>query len=69
MSDMETYVDKMNAYIRNTRMGDTDGFRLTTKELLAAYRMIEKGEVFEALGLMFNYGRAKGCRMARRAQG
>ncbi len=64
MSDVE----KMNTYIRNTRMGETADFSLRTRELQAVYLMIQNGKAFEALEMIFNYGRAKGYRMAREAQ-
>jgi len=61
-------VEKMNVYIRNTRMGKTARYCLTIGELQAVYLMIQNGKAFEALEMMFNYGQAKGYRMARRAR-
>lgn len=61
--------EKMYAYINGTLTGDTSRYEAQTRELMAMHQMIVNGEEFEALLLMFCYGRAKGYRMARRAQG
>ncbi len=61
-------VEKMNAYIRNTRMCETASFCLKIGELQTVYRMIQNGKAFEAIEMIFDYGRAKGYRMARRAR-
>jgi len=62
-------VEKINAYINRTPIGDPSRFQVWTNELMAVRKMIKNGEEVEALVLMFNYGRAKGYRMARRARG
>ena len=58
--------EKMDAYIQKTKMTDTTRYELNLSEVQAFRRIILSGKMVEALELAFNYGRAKGFRMAKR---
>lgn len=58
--------EAMRLYIRRTQMKEKIKYSMRTGEIQAAFDMISRGMVFEAIILIFNYGRAKGYRMAKK---
>lgn len=56
----------MDAYIQKTKMGDTTRYELSLGELQVMRNILLSGKTVEAFELAFNYGRAKGYRMAKR---
>lgn len=58
--------EKMVAYIERTKMKNTDRYCLVLSDIQVMYEMVKSGNSFGAFELAFEYGRAKGYRMARK---
>lgn len=58
--------EKMDAYIQKTKMRNTTRYELNLGEIQVMRNILLSGKMVEALKLAFNYGRAKGYRMAKR---
>lgn len=58
--------ERMTAYIGRTKMKNTDYYCLALSEILTMYEIAESGDLYCAFKLAFEYGRAKGYRMARK---
>lgn len=61
--------DKIRTYIQRTKMEEANNnlrYVLYMDELQVFYEMIMEGRIYDAIGLSFLYGKAKGYRMARR---
>lgn len=56
---------KMIAYIQKTPIKNAIRYEIYIQEIRALYRMASGGRLYEAFGLAFEYGRAKGYRMAK----
>ena len=59
-------IERINTYIQRTGVKNTSRWEFVLTEYTAVLQMIREGKELEALTLIFNYGRAKGYRMARR---
>lgn len=59
--------EEMNAYIQRTNMENDRRYELSLSECRHVCEMIMDNKIFEAVTLIFDYGKAKGYRMARRA--
>lgn len=57
--------EKMLRYIERTNLGNTHRYQMVLSEIQALYCIIRTGKIFEALELAFDYGMAKGYRMAK----
>ena len=60
-------IDAMNAYIERTHLRNTVRYEITDSELQEINKLLTINR-FNALTLAFNYGLAKGYRMAKRGQ-
>lgn len=61
--------EKMNKYIQRTGIKSAERYRLMTDEIQEIYKMFKTGRAVDAIVLAFNYGRAKGYRMALKRGG
>ena len=59
-------IEAMNTYIKNTKMGDNSRYYATISECQAIRNMIWNNKEWTALMLLFEYGMAKGYRMAKK---
>ena len=59
-------IKKMNRYIKLTKVPQNARYSMVYGEVQALCYMALTGRVFEAIGMAFEYGQAKGYRMARR---
>lgn len=57
--------EKMVDYINRTKLENVERYTIYTDELDVLYEMMKSGRCYEALILVFMYGRAKGYRMAK----
>jgi hypothetical protein len=62
--DIITRILEMKQYVDRTQIGNATGFQMTTKELLALAKFTNE-DLCGAVLLAFNYGRAKGYRLAK----
>ena len=64
---METK-ELIQKYIKRTNISekDSDNYHMTYEEFQCMYNIVRTGDIFGALLLTFEYGRAKGCRLAKR---
>ena len=58
--------ERMMAYIQKTKMGNPERYELVLCEMLSVLQLIEQNQLWEAIELCFDYGRAKGYRMAKK---
>lgn len=56
---------KMIAYIQKTPIRNAIRYEIYIPEIRTLYQMASGGRIYEAFGLAFEYGRAKGYRMAK----
>ena len=56
---------KMIAYIQKTPIRNAIRYEIYIPEIRTLYQMASNGRIYEAFGLAFEYGRAKGYRMAK----
>ena len=61
-----TTIERMKAYIEKTGRACVEGYELKGSEILA---LMGHGELFDALCIAFNYGRAKGYCEGKREAG
>ncbi len=57
-------IEKIQKYIERTKMGDRNGYCMKCGEMLELASVTDKKPV-DAVVLAFNYGMAKGYRMAK----
>lgn len=58
-------MDKMTRYIERTRIDHKNSPYFMRVEEARILLDLSKADIFDAICLAFNYGQAKGCRMAR----
>lgn len=56
--------EKMNKYIQRTGIKGAERYELMLDEVQELCQMLRAGRAFDAIVLAFNYGRAKGYRLA-----
>lgn len=62
---MQTTIERMRDYIQRTKMSE-DRYQLNLAEIRTLGDMIHKGDLFNAICLAYDYGKAKGVHMAKR---
>lgn len=59
-------IDKINRYIESTRIASAKKCDLVVGEMQAIREIIRRGDTIGAVSLAFDYGVAKGYRLAKR---
>ena len=58
-------IEKIRRYIELTDVKDGDKYSMRLSDICAIYELINAGTEYGAIAIAFDYGRAKGYRMAR----
>lgn len=58
--------EKMRAYIQRTKIKNAHGYKITSDEIQRLFEIVYNGDIWTAVTLAFNYGQAKGYRLAKK---